>query len=310
MIEYTIQSVLIGCLWAVAAVSLTWYLGGALAEITYVTLADGRRQERRLPVMYRLLLPFAPNLYGLAQRPAFARIREDFDRRLVSAGFEGLLTGRELVALRFLMPLVMGPVIILIFHILLEHTPGKIGRALSQREPIFGLVLVLWMFMHPTLWLGRAVKSRHRTIERALPFVLDLLTLSVEAGLDFMTAIKRIIDRRPVDALGEEMIRMFREVQVGKTRREALRDMSDRVNQPDLRSVTNALVQADELGVSIGAILRIQSDQMRVRRFLNAEKMANEAPVKMLFPLIGFIFPAVLIILLGPIFLQVAIHGF
>ena len=103
---------------------------------------------------------------------------------------------------------------------------------------------------------------------------------------------------------------MFREVQVGKTRREALRDMSDGVNQPDLRSVTNALVQADELGVSIGAILRIQSDQMRVRRFLNAEKQANEAPVKMLLPLIGFIFPAVLIVLLGPIFLQVALHGF
>lgn len=310
MNEYTVQGVLIGLLWAAAAASMAWYLGGTLAEITYVTLADGRRQERRLPIMYRLLLPFAPNLFRLAQRPAFARIREDFDRRLVSAGFDGLLTGRELLALRFLLPLVMGPVLILAMHILLDHTPGRIGRALAQREPIFGLLFVLWLFLHPSMWLGRAVKSRHRSIERALPFVLDLLTLSVEAGLDFMTAIKRIIDRRAVDPLNEEMIRMFREVQVGKTRREALRDMSDRVNQPDLRSVTNALVQADELGVSIGAILRIQSDQMRVRRFLNAEKQANEAPVKMLLPLIGFIFPAVLIVLLGPIFLQVALHGF
>jgi tight adherence protein C len=85
----------------------------------------------------------------------------------------------------------------------------------------------------------------------------------------------------------------------------ALKDMSDRVDQPDLRSVINALVQADELGVGIASILRIQADQMRQRRFERAEKMANEAPVKMLFPLVTFIFPAVFLVLLGPIILQI-----
>ena len=135
--------------------------------------------------------------------------------------------------------------------------------------------------------------------------MLDLLTLSVEAGLDFMNAMQRIVERGKIDALGEELLRVLREIQLGKTRRNALKDMSERVDQADLRSVMNALVQADELGVGIASILRIQADQMRQRRFERAEKMANEAPVKMLFPLVAFIFPAVFLVLLGPIILQI-----
>lgn len=309
MMSWPRQDWWIGALWAAAAALLAWHVGRLLMDITYVTLADGRRRERRLPLAYRLLLPFAPNFARLINRPALARMREDLDRRLVAAGFEGLLSGRELLALRLLLPAVFGPLAVLAMHWGLARVPGGVGAALAQRAPMFDALLLLYCFIQPSLWLQRKLRERHLQIQRALPFVLDLLTLSVEAGLDFMTAIKRIIDRREVDALNEELIRVFREVQLGKTRREALRDMADRVQQIDIRAVTNALVQADELGVSIGAILRIQADQMRVRRFLNAEKMANEAPVKLLFPLIGFIFPAVFLILLGPIAVQVIEHG-
>jgi len=310
MTAWTWQDVTISLLWAASLTAVAWYIGRAFSDITYITLADGRRQERRLPLLYRLLLPFTPNFAGLVNRPAFARIRGDLDRRLTAAGFEGLLSGRELLALRFLLPAVFGPLTFLVAHWGFAQIPGRVGTGLAQRAVMFAIVFLLYWFVQPSLWLQAKVRDRHLQIQRALPFVLDLLTLSVEAGLDFMTAIKRIIDRRGVDALNEELIRVFREVQLGKTRREALRDMSDRVQQQDIRSVTNALVQADELGVSIGAILRIQADQMRVRRFLNAEKMANEAPVKMLFPLIGFIFPAVFLILLGPIVVQVVEQGF
>lgn len=306
----TWQGVSLGLMWAVSTTAVAWYVGRTAVEITYVTLADGRRQERRLPILYRLLLPFTPNLANLVNRPGFARMREDLDRRLTAAGFEGVLSGRELLALRFLLPCVFGPIVVLLLHLGFSHIPGKVGQGLAQRAMMFDIVLILYLFVQPSLWLKRAVADRHRIIERSLPFVLDLLTLSVEAGLDFMTAIKRIIDRRPIDALNEELIRVFREVQLGKTRREALRDMSDRVQQNDVRSIVNALVQADELGVSIGSVLRIQADQMRIRRFLNAEKIANEAPVKMLLPLIGFIFPAVFIVLLGPIVVQVIRQGF
>jgi tight adherence protein C len=141
---------------------------------------------------------------------------------------------------------------------------------------------------------------------RALPFVLDLLTLSVEAGMDFMGALQRNCARRKLDPLNEELIRMTREIQVGTPRRIALRNLSTRVGQPDLSAVAQALIQADELGVSIGSILRIQSEQLRSRRFDRAEKLAHEAPVKMLAPLLLFIFPAVFVILLGPIVLQAA----
>ncbi len=304
MSPFTFTGIVVNLLWAVAAGIGTWWVIHEGSQLTYITLADGRRQTRRLPLTFRLLLPFAPNVFGWVNRPFFQRMRKDFDRRIVAAGYEGLLDGRELAALRLLMPLVFGPLLLIAVHYALRAVPGRVGIALQAREGIFAVLWLAWMFLSPPLWLSRMLRARHKEIELGLPFTLDLLTLSVEAGLDFMTAIKRIIDRRPIDALNEELIRMFREVQLGKTRREALRDMADRVNQPDLRTVTHSLIQADELGVSIGAILRIQSDQMRTRRFLNAEKAANEAPVKMLFPLIGFIFPAVFLVLLGPVILQ------
>ena len=310
MIVWTWQSIAIGLMWALATGAFAWYVGQSLLQINYITLADGRRQERSLPVFYRMLLPFTPNLARFVNRPGFARLRADLDRRLVSAGYEGVIDGAEMLALRFLMPVILGPILVLAAHYFVSRVPGRIGLGMQQREALFHVLLVLWLFLQPGLWLSSAVRLRHKSIERALPFVLDLLTLSVEAGLDFMTAMKRIIERRVIDPLGEELVRVFREVQLGKTRREALRDMAERVNQNDVRSVVNALVQADELGVSIGAILRIQADQMRIRRFLNAEKIANEAPVKMLFPLIGFIFPAVFIVLLGPILVQIIAHGF
>ena len=131
--------------------------------------------------------------------------------------------------------------------------------------------------------------------------MLDLLTLSVEAGMDFMSALQRTTEARRIDELGEEVLRVVREIQLGTPRREALRQMARRIDLPDVRSVVNALVQADELGVSVGAILRIQADQIRQRRFERAERLANEAPVMLLFPLLFFIFPSVFLILLGPV---------
>ena len=249
--------------WAAAAVGFAWYVAAAAADVTYVTLADGRRQERAIPVFFKMLLPFAPNFYGLIRRPFLRAAVEKADARLVQGGFEGLVSGEEFVALKLMM---------------------------------------LWLL--PDIWLYGAVRRRHLAIQRALPFVLDLLTLSVEAGMDFISALQRNCKSRRLDPLNEELLRMTKEIQVGSSRREALKNMADRVRQPDLRAVAAALIQADELGVSIGAMLRIQSEQLRSRRFDRAEKLAAEAPVKMLGPLMLCIFPAVFIILLGPVLSQ------
>jgi len=226
---------------------------------------------------------------------------------VVSAGYESLISAEEFLGLRILMPLLMGPLWILMVRV--AATAGN-SALLVKLEPSLFMLGILWLALYPGMWLRAMIQTRHNEIQRALPFVLDLLTLSVEAGMDFMSSLQRNIERRSVDALGEELIRVVREIQVGKTRRVALRDMSDRVNLPDLKSVVNALVQADELGVSIGSILHIQADQMRQRRFERAERLANEAPVKMLFPLMFFIFPSVFLVLLGPVISRMIQQGF
>ena len=291
---------MIAC-WALCAAGLAAYAASVARQITYVTLADGRKTERRLPLIVRLLLPLAPNLRRFAGGRHFASARAQADQMIVSGGLDGVLTGTEFVALKFLMPIVCGTLWTAFVFLLSGLLPKSF---IADNRVLLSAMGVLLCYVYPLAWLRGAVKQRHLSIMRALPFVLDLLTLSVEAGMDFMSALQRNCERRKLDPLNEELIRMTREIQVGTPRRVALRNMSERVRQPDLRSVVHALVQADELGVPIGAILRIQSEQLRSRRFERAERLANVAPVKMLGPLMLCIFPAVFIVLLGPILLQ------
>lgn len=299
--------IVISTLAALSAIGLSWYCARVAGQITYVTLADGRRQERRIPFIFRLLLPLAPNLAPLSNSRILAPFRARAERRLTSAAFESLIRPDEFIALLALTPVIMGGVWTLF---ILATAALAANPMLMKADVLLCVIGVLWFLLYPELWLQRAIRERHTSIQRSLPFVMDLLTLSVEAGIDFMTALQRSLERAKVSPLTEELIRLVREIQLGKTRREALRDMSRRVNLADLRMVVNALVQADELGVSIGAILRIQADQMRTRRFERAEKLAHEAPVKMLFPLMAFIFPSVFLILLGPVIYRLVQQGF
>jgi tight adherence protein C len=283
--------------WATCAACFAWYCIVIGREITYVTLADGRQQERKIPFIFRLLLPFIANISPIVSRPEFRRSSDMAEKKLIAAGFEGLMNGTEFLAIKLMMPIVCGVIWFGLLSLFNQMFPSVMGNNFI----LLFIIGIIIFYAYPIFWLNRVLKLRHLSIQRALPFVLDLLTLSVEAGMDFMSALQRNCDRRKLDALNEELIRMTREIQIGLSRRVALKNMAVRVDLAELRSVTNSLIQADELGVSIGAILRIQSDQMRSRRFDRAEKLANEAPVKMLGPLMLFIFPAVFVILLGPI---------
>lgn len=285
--------------WALTAAGIAWYVAVIAREVTYVTLADGRQQERSIPLIYRTLLPFVGNFDTLLRHKVFAKQIEQADEMLISAGYEGLLNGREFAALKFLMPIVLGPMSLFFAFVLNVAMPE-----LELPLPILVLMAIGFGYVQPLMWLRSVLKARHHSIEKALPFVLDILTLSVEAGMDFISALQRNCANRRLDPLNEELLRMTKEIQIGSSRKLALKNMADRVKQPDLRSVAFALIQADELGVSIGSILRIQSEQMRSRRFDRAEKLAAEAPVKMMGPLLICIFPAVFIILLGPILSQ------
>ena len=300
-------TVVLSSLWALAAAGIAWYCSSVAQHITYVTLADGRRRERRLPLIFRLFLPLAPDVAPLFRQAAFRRVREKADERITAAGFEGLISSVEFLSLHVILPLAMLVPWVGFCHVAVVAAGGSVLEQVQGALFVFG---PLWFTFYPSMWLRRELARRHRNILRALPYVLDLLTLSVEAGMDFMTALQRNVERAQLTALDEELIRVIREIQLGKTRRQALRDMSRRVNLSELRAVVNALAQADELGVSIRAILRMQSDQIRQRRFQRAEKLANEAPVKMLGPLMFFIFPAVFLILLGPIVARLMEQGF
>ena len=289
-------------LWALAAGLFAGYAALVARRVTYVTLADGRRQERRLPLAFRLILPLAPNVEKLFRGPALAAVRDRVGAMLAAGGFDGLLAPWEFLSLKLLLPLCLGPFWILAVHVALRGG----GPGPAALVPPVAALGVLLLYLWPLLWLRAAVRKRQAAIVRALPFVLDLLTLSVEAGLDFMSALRRCTERPTVDPLSEELLRVVRETQVGTPRREALRSLARRVAIPDVKSLVGALVQADELGVSVGEILRVQSDQIRQRRFERAEKLANEAPVKLLGPLVLFIFPSVFLVLLGPIFFRLA----
>jgi tight adherence protein C len=275
--------------WGVTLLCVTWSVLTVASQITYVTLADGRQEARSLPLLFRLVLPLTHNFDKMLRRPSFQGAIHEASWQLTAAGFEGLLSAREFLAIKFLLPLCAA----------IAFSPFLLMMGSDGVLPWMMITLLFWVW--PLRWLRGAREARAKSILRALPFVLDLLTLSVEAGLDFMGAVQRNCERRKMDPLNEELLRMQREIQIGTTRRVALQNLSERVRIPQMRTLCTALIQADELGVSIGTILRIQSEQLRQERFERAEKQANEAPTKILFPLLLFIFPATLVVLVGPV---------
>jgi tight adherence protein C len=155
-------------------------------------------------------------------------------------------------------------------------------------------------FLLPEFWLGRKIKQRQKEIIRALPDAMDLLVISVEAGLGFDAALARVVAKAD-NALTREFARMMAEMRVGRPRREALKEMVARTEVDDLTNFVSALVQAEQLGVSVVQVLVVQADQMRTVRRQRAEEQAQQAPLKMLFPMMGFIFPALCIMILGPL---------
>ena len=154
-------------------------------------------------------------------------------------------------------------------------------------------------YIGPEFWLGRKVKARQTAILRMIPDSLDLLTISVRAGLGFDAALAKVVEKVK-GPLSDEFRRALAEVRVGKTRRDALRDIIPRTEVAPLTNFIGAIIQAEQLGVSISKVLQVQSEQLRIERRQRAEEMAAKAPIKMLFPLVGCIFPSLFIVILGP----------
>ncbi len=178
--------------------------------------------------------------------------------------------------------------------------PGAIAGA---------MVGVVAGFYLPEMWLSDMTKQRNLKILKALPFFLDIVTMAVEAGMNLSSALQKSVEKVPPSPLVVEINRVLREIRAGKPRTDALRDMAARLNFPAMNSLVSALVQGELMGSSIGPILRAQSEQRRTERFQRAEKLALEAPVKMLGPLIMCIFPCTFIVIGFPIAVQLMQAG-
>jgi tight adherence protein C len=168
---------------------------------------------------------------------------------------------------------------------------------------IFVLVGVGGFYL-PDRLLNDLRKARERQILRALPGAVDVLSLSVEAGLEFLIALQRLVERGSTGPLRDELATILNDIRLGTSRSDALKAFSSRVEIPEVSSFVSVLVQADELGASIGPVLRQQGERMRVERFQRAEREGAKVSQKILFPLVLFIFPAVLIVIIGPVVLQ------
>lgn len=230
------------------------------------------------------------------------RYERAITRRVTNAGGLDGLTPEEFMALQELSTAGFFLFGWMLLHFLRNSMNVEMGYSWLVVFALFGLLF-------PGIWLRDQVVKRHFKITRELPYDLDLLTLSVEAGLDFQAAVDTVVKKGRQGPLSGEFSMMLREMRMGKTRQESLRAMSDRVGLSALSQFIGALIQADRMGTSLGKVLRIQSTQLRIERTQRAEKLANEAPVKMLFPLIACIFPTVFLVLFGPIVFQFIYGG-
>ena len=268
--------------------SVTLLIGEMIAAID-VEKAQFGEDARHIPVFFRIFLPFTPNFRRLYASDALSGTMRKMREELAMAGYEQAMTAEQFMTARILLG-VFGMLFTILFF--------------ASNNAMAGLLTLFCAVLYPHAWLRSLIAKRHLQILKALPNVLDLLTLSVEAGKDFVTALRDILARRQPDELGLELRKALHEIQLGKPRQTALKEMSQRVRQPELTSVMNAIVQSDELGVSIGQVLRIQAEQLRAKRFARAEKLASEAPVKILFPVALLIFPAVFTVVLAPMLMR------
>ena len=156
----------------------------------------------------------------------------------------------------------------------------------------------------PFTYLSDMIRRRQTRVRKELPFALDLLTLSVEAGMDFTAALANIVERLKKSPLAQEFDQAVKEINIGKQRSDALRDMAGRLAMTEVNTVVSSLIQADQLGTGLGTVLRIQAEDVRIRRFQSAEKRASEVPVKMLFPLVAFIFPVTFLMIAAPLLIE------
>ncbi len=253
--------------------------------------------ELQQPFFERTVRPLAGRLSGSVSRVTSASFATRTEKSLAMAGNPGDLRVSDWLGIKAISAGVFAIIFFLLFFFLL-NTGLLMAIALGAAGVVVG-------YIAPEFWLNRRIHARQHSIVLQIPDALDLLTISVRAGLGFDAALGKVVEKMQ-GALVDEFRRSLAEVRVGKARREALRDIVPRTEVAPLTNFIGAIIQAEQLGVSISKVLQVQSEQLRIERRQRAEEMAAKAPIKMLLPLVGCIFPSLFIVILGPAIILIA----
>jgi tight adherence protein C len=245
--------------------------------------------ELQAPFAERVLRPLVKRLSKVGRRGDQGGVIARTDAKLEKAGYPGGLRGADWMGVKFLSAIVLTLLLFFLGTLLA-------GPALGF---ILGLMGLGFGFIAPEFWLGRRIRARSFAMVLQLPDALDLLTISVEAGLGFDAALAKVVEKME-GPLVNEFRQALAEIRMGRSRRDALRDIVARAEAQPVSNFIGAIVQAEQLGVPIAKVLQIQSQQLRIERRQRAEEAAAKAPVKMLFPMVGCIFPTIFIVILGP----------
>jgi tight adherence protein C len=247
-------------------------------------------QELERPFSERVIKPLIKGWAIRIGSRSPAQAHEKTRLMLAQAGNPSGLGPAEFLGLKVLLAGALGGGSFVLF---------TVSQMSARMTLIIPICLAVFGYLLPGIWLKRQIKSRRKEITKALPDAIDLLTISVESGLGFDPALMRVAEKWD-NHLSREFARVLSEMRIGKSKREALREMSQRVDEDGLTTFVSAVIQADQLGVAITQVLRIQSEAMRIKRRQRAEELAQKAPIKMLFPMAFLIFPSLYVVILGP----------
>ena len=266
------------------------------ARLSQLVVAPRTIEEMELqqPFFERIVRPTIQRLARAGRRQEGGMIAR-IDAKLERAGYPGGLRGADWIGVK-LMSLIAFVVLFFLLALFLTGSP-ILGI-------FFGIAGAAFGYIAPEFWLGRKMRARSYAMILQLPDALDLLTISVEAGLGFDAALSKVVEKME-GPLIDEYRQALAEVRMGRSRRDALRDVANRADAQPVSNFIGAIVQAEQLGVPIAKVLQIQSNQLRIERRQRAEEAAAKAPVKMLFPMVGCIFPTIFIVILGPAIIKV-----
>ena len=270
---------------------------GSLRQLEGYEVENVRDQELLAPVTERALQPVLGGLTSLGRRFTPTGYVDNVRKKYVQAGDGSAETIDRFLAVRVITVAMLIPIFWFVFFW------NPLGTAGLMQWLVF-ILLAAAMIVGPDALLSRRVEERQHDLRVKLPDILDLLTISVEAGLGFEQALDRTISAVP-GALSDEFSRMLGEVRAGASRADAMRALDQRTNVPEIRSFVLAILQADTFGVSIGRVLRAQAEEMRIKRRQLAQERAQKAPVKMLIPMVFCIFPALFVVVIGPAIINI-----